>query len=262
MCAHWTNREYSSSFMHGYSTVAAQTERAVQKRVCVAQARRGKSFSHLSDLNGVSSCWVVISWALQGCKDQCSWCLPPSWKEAHYSSSPYQQAPAACVTPFPIADLWLLGWWVLAYCIFSRWHMHTHTLRAHKIDKAQIVPDLSSTCCTRGSQTCLRGHLYHTHRPLYTCRLAHRAKWPGKTKTLSPLTQMKYKWTYIYLQKKIFTSILFFILIPMQLCMTFLSSFFFFCQSKKRFSLHPNSPSQEGSWECKHTATVGKPPFT
>lgn len=103
---------------------------------CVWHRQYGrKSFYHLSDLNSVSSCTVVISRALQGSKDQCSWCLPPPWKEAHYSSSPYQQAPTACVTPFPIADLWLQGSCVSILHILTvthahthaHWHMHTHT---------------------------------------------------------------------------------------------------------------------------------------
>lgn len=36
----------------------------------------------------------------------------------------------------------------------------------------------------------------------FTCRLAHKPKWPSKAKTISPFTQMKYEWTYMYLYKR------------------------------------------------------------
>lgn len=74
---------------------------------------------------------------------------------------------------------------------------------------------------------------------------------------------MKYKWTYIYLQKKIFISIPL-ILIPMPLCVTFLSSFSFFNQREKLFALQPEAQGVTipgGFWERKHTATAGKPLF-
>ena len=129
---------------------------ARHRRACVwyrhAEENKKFFFNHLSDLNSVSSCTVVISRALQGSKDQCSWCLPPSppptcWNGAHYSSSPYQQGPAACVTPLPIADLWLRGSWVLAHRLFSQRHVLTLNQT-----KAQIVRDPSSTRGARGSR--------------------------------------------------------------------------------------------------------------
>lgn len=96
--------------------------------VCVAPANRRKSLYHLGDLNSVSSCTVVISRALQGSKDQCSWCLLPPWKKAHYSSSLYQQAPKASVTPFPIPDLWLQSSCVSLLHMLTVTHTRAHTL--------------------------------------------------------------------------------------------------------------------------------------
>lgn len=158
----------------------------------VAQERGRKVFYNLSDLNSVSSCTEVISKALQGGKNQQSWCL-----------SPPETGPLwfQFISVLPVSHHFLLLLYVHRLVLHIRCDAHT-LWGAHKINEAQIVHDPSSTGCSRG-QTCSQGRLYHVHRPLFTCRLTLKPKWPGQTETLSLLTRMKPKWTGSYLQNKI-----------------------------------------------------------
>lgn len=101
-------------------------DRWTEASACELQAapRKKNTFNDPSGLNSLSSCTVVISRALRAVKITAALMPPPSWKQAHYSSSPYQRGPTAGVAPFPIADLWLQGSWGVS--IFSLWHTHTH----------------------------------------------------------------------------------------------------------------------------------------
>lgn len=152
-------------------------------------------FHHLTDLNSVSSCTVVISHVLQGSRDQCSWCLAPPETGPIIAPVHISGALQPMSHHFLIPDLWLQGSWVLElYVTHAHTHTHTHTPMLTKSTKHKLFVTSVQQSCSWGSQTCLQGRVYHTLAPLFTCRLAHKPKRSGQTWTLSALTQVKYKW--------------------------------------------------------------------
>jgi len=98
--------------------------------VCVVQACWRKSFFyHLSDLNSVSSCTVIISWALQVSKDQCSWCLPPPEKGPIIAPVHISRAlqPVSHTSYCWFMATRLMGVRILHILTVTHSHTHTHT---------------------------------------------------------------------------------------------------------------------------------------